>query len=304
MNNYDQVMQILSDLQDQGMGKSEIAWRLALACEGWPYIFGDRGAYCTPAHRRQAYASKGESHPTIKSRCKNFEGTGSCSGCQYYPGGRTLAFDCRGFTYWVLLKVYSWKLMGAGATSQWNTEANWKAKGTIDTMPENTLVCLFVRKGSTMEHTGFGLNNETVECSAGVQHFSTRNKKWTHWAVPVCISGEIEPDEPVDPEDKPTLRRGDSGPYVTLAQTMLIQRAYNLGSYGADGKFGAMTEAAVREFQADWDLTVDGVIGPQTWEQLERSPVRYIVTIPNLAEAQANQLCEQYPGATKTEEGG
>ena len=60
-------------------------------------------------------------------------------------------------------------------------------------MPADTLVCLFVKKGAKMEHTGFGLNNETIECSNGVQHFTTRNKKWTHWGLPACVEGGVTP---------------------------------------------------------------------------------------------------------------
>ncbi len=308
MNTYDQAMSLLAQMKAEGRNAQEIAWSLALACIGWPYIFGDRGASCTPAHRRAAYASKGEKHPTIKTKCKNFTGTGTCTGCKYYPGGKTLAFDCRGFTYWILLKVYGWKLMGAGATTQWRTDSNWQAKGEISSMPKNTLCCLFVQKGSTMEHTGFGLNNETIECSSGVQHFTTRKAKWTHWGVPVCISGEVKPVDPApdpapapDPskEDRPTLRRGDTGPYVVLAQTELMNRAYDLGSYGADGKFGAKTEAAVKLFQQDWGLTVDGIIGPVTWAKLDQAPVRatYTVKITGCTDTQAKSLKKLFPNA-------
>ena len=94
--------------------------------------------------------------------------------------------------------------MGAGATSQWNTASNWKAKGAIDTMPKDTLVCLFVydKKKNNMSHTGFGFNNETVECSSGVQYFSKRNKKWTHWGIPACEEDTPTPT-PTPPEPTP-----------------------------------------------------------------------------------------------------
>ena len=205
--------------------------------------------------------------------------------------------------------------MGAGATSQWTRESNWKAKGEIATMPRDVLCCLFVQKGKTMEHTGFGYNNETVECSNGVQHFSTRNKKWTHWAIPACIDADPEPSPPEPeptPTEKPTLRRGSTGSYVTLAQTELIQKGYSCGSFGADGEFGAATEKAVREFQRDHTdengspLTVDGVIGAKTWWALDRPEpdTKYTVTIPHLSKAQADALVLQYPDATMTEERG
>ena len=170
MNSAEYVDKLIKDLKAKGNVLSDVAWQAAKACVGWAYVFGARGEYCTPANRRKYYASKGADHPTIKSACKNFEGTGSCSGCKWLPSGKkTRFFDCRGYTYWVLLQVFGWKLQGAGATSQWNTASNWKAKGEISTMPKDTLCCLFVKKGSTMSHTGFGLNDETLECSSGVQ---------------------------------------------------------------------------------------------------------------------------------------
>ena len=193
MNSAEYVDQKINELKGGGIPLSEAAWQAALLCVGWAYVFGARGEYCTPKNRRARYSDE---HPTIKSKCKNFNGSSSagCKGCQWYPEEKyTRFFDCRGFTYWILLQVYGWELMGAGATSQWNTASNWKAKGEIATMPADTLVCLFVKKGNKMEHTGFGLNNETVECSNGVQHFTTRNKKWTHWAVPACEDYKPEP---------------------------------------------------------------------------------------------------------------
>ena len=204
MNSAEYVDKLIQDLKAQGKVLSDVAWQAALACIDWAYVYGARGQKCTPTYRRSAFNAHGQDHPTIKSKCKNFDGTGSCSGCKWFPNGkRTRVFDCRGFTYWILKAVYGWELVGAGATSQWNTESNWKAKGEIGTMPQNTLCCLFVKKNNKMSHTGFGLNNETVECSNGVQYFSKRNKKWTHWAVPVVVGGE----QPV-PTPEPTPDKG------------------------------------------------------------------------------------------------
>ena len=304
MNSAEYVGNLINQLKEQGNVLSDVAWQAALACVGWAYVFGARGQYCTPENRRAKYR---DDHQTIRTSCKNFNGSSSagCSGCKWYPGCKyTRIFDCRGFTYWILKQVYDgWELMGAGATAQWNTESNWKAKGTIDTMPKDTLCCLFVKNGSKMEHTGFGLNNETIECSAGVQHFTSRNKKWTHWAVPVVIDGEIPTPTP-DPDYRPTLRKGDSGTYVTLMQTMLIQRGYSCGASGADGKFGNGTLAALRVFQRDNGLTVDGVCGPKTWAALQSTEPtkRYTVTVTGLTLAQAEGLVNTYDNATMREE--
>ena len=198
MNSAEYVKNLIIQQKSQGIPLQQVTWNAALACEGMPYVFGASGQDCTPAYRRQAYAKHGSDHPTIKKACKNFDGSGTCSGCKWYPGGkRVMCFDCRGFTYDMLYLVYGWKLQGGGCTSQWNTESNWKAKGRVsDGIPKDTLVCLFYSKDNkenVWEHTGFGLNGETVECSAGVQHFTSMNKKWTHWGVPACVGYEPEP---------------------------------------------------------------------------------------------------------------
>ena len=309
MYSSDYVLQQIELLKADGRPLSEVAWQTALNCVGWAYVFGARGELCTPTNRQKYFASKGADHPTIKSACKNFQGTRSCSGCKWLPGGsRTRFFDCRGFTYWVLLQVYGWKLMGAGATSQWNTKENWKAKGEIkDGIPANTLVCLFVKKNGTMSHTGFGFNDETVECSAGVQHFTKRNAKWTHWAIPACVEGGIEmPTTPAEPaKTKPTIRKGNRNIYVKEAQQKLIQLGYNLGICGADGDFGNATENAVKQFQRDNGLTADGVIGPKTWAALDAADKpavkRYTVLIKGLEKQTAEDLVKKY-GGTMTEE--
>ena len=178
MNSAEYVTEQVAKMKADGLPLMEIAWKTALLAVGWPYVYAARGEKCTPANRRARYSS---SHPTIKTKCKNYDGKGSCSGCKWFPNGkRVLMFDCRGFTYWTLLKVYDWKLNGAGATSQWNNSSNWKEKGKISTIPEGKLVCLFQQSKddkSKMSHTGLGYLGQTVECQVGVQHFKDPHRR-------------------------------------------------------------------------------------------------------------------------------
>ena len=58
----------------------------------------------------------------------------------------------------------------------------------------------------------------------------------------------------------PTVRRGDSGPYVEKVQKYL--------GVPADGAFGKQTETAVINFQKSKKLTADGAVGPRTWDAL------------------------------------
>jgi peptidoglycan hydrolase-like protein with peptidoglycan-binding domain len=69
----------------------------------------------------------------------------------------------------------------------------------------------------------------------------------------------------------PILRRGQySGePPVERLQFMLnfVKGADDLD---VDGIFGSKTEAAVRDFQQNENLAVDGIVGTQTWTALLR----------------------------------
>ena len=61
------------------------------------------------------------------------------------------------------------------------------------------------------------------------------------------------------------VRQGDTGPRVSAVQFLL--RAHGAG-IDADGSFGPQTEGAVRDFQAQRGLPVDGIVGNQTWPVL------------------------------------
>lgn len=64
----------------------------------------------------------------------------------------------------------------------------------------------------------------------------------------------------------PVLDKGDREGYVWGLQNRLLQ----LGIYEGrvDGKFGPLTKQAVKEFQSNYNLPKDGVVGSQTWKTL------------------------------------
>lgn len=63
------------------------------------------------------------------------------------------------------------------------------------------------------------------------------------------------------PFDGVTLKDGSDGCNVKLVQL-------KLGGLVVDGKYGARTEAKVKDFQKAHKLAVDGVVGPITWGKL------------------------------------
>jgi len=325
MNTADYVDSLIADLKQQvangGIPLSEACWQTALACVGWPYVYSAWEALCTPAERRKRFKMC-PTHTTIKTKCKAFE-NGVCTGCQWFPEGeRTRCGDCRGFVEWIIEQITGFRIYGDTVSAQWNHKDNWCVKGEFgrDPVPQNVLVNVFIKKDGKWTHTGLYFNGATCECSNGVQYFNPMKKnRWTHWAIAACFkSGWTMPQEPQkEPAKEPdkqqegakpvsykTIRKGNMGELVKQLQTMLQNLGYDLGICGVDGDFGTATDKAVRAFQKDHGLKVDGVVGPKTWEALEGAEpavpeVKYTVTIPDLTEAQAKEVTSKYGGTMK-----
>ncbi|HET9249583.1 MAG TPA: peptidoglycan-binding protein [Actinomycetota bacterium] len=64
------------------------------------------------------------------------------------------------------------------------------------------------------------------------------------------------------------FRMGDRGAEVVDIQTRLTALGAVVDGAERDGTFGPSTESAVRWFQAERHLREDGLVGPDTWEQL------------------------------------
>ena len=75
---------------------------------------------------------------------------------------------------------------------------------------------------------------------------------------------EIEGSEPMSN----ILSFGSTGDQVRQLQKDLIRLGYDLGKWGADGKFGSQTAKAVREFQAAYGMPVTGAWSDEDEERL------------------------------------
>ena len=64
----------------------------------------------------------------------------------------------------------------------------------------------------------------------------------------------------------PTLKKGASGNITKLLQEKLVKLGYSTN--GVDGIFGSGTYSAVREFQKTRGLSIDGIVGQNTWRKL------------------------------------
>ena len=264
-------------LKAEGKSRADIIRAEAEYCIGWPYVFASNGEMCTPEWRRNRipYCREQKYADAIRDTCPVLSGKqSSCDGCKW-DGCR--CFDCQGFVHW-LLEQAGVPLYGGGATTQWNTASNWAAKGESSTMPPGLVCCVYKRKEDKMSHAGMSMgdgNGGVIHCSTTVKrgNIHTDRPAWTHWAIPKGLYSTEELrkagiDVPED-DNMPTLRRGSKGEQVKLLQEALNETPAGAGmDLKADGVFGAETEKAVRQFQADHGLTVDGVVGAKTWKAL------------------------------------
>lgn len=300
MNAWKQVEQMLSDWKREGLSKHEIVVRLANACIGWNYIFGDRGERCTPVHVKSRVSSLAKSYPreseSLKKRCQCCNGKASCTGCRFYPGGKTLAFDCRGFTYWCFLNGAGITINGAGATSQYDNNANWSEKGVIANMPKDKVCCVFRHDSSTgkMEHTliydGAG---HYIHDSGEVKKCDISKYKATHYAIPKGLynGGDI----PV-PTEKAVVYAASgstvnmrSRPSTVATIVMRVPIGATVGVTKHEPEWCAIQYAGKSGYMMTKFLRFDN-------EQ------KYTCTISGLTKDQADALAKQYPNCVITQE--
>lgn len=87
---------------------------------------------------------------------------------------------------------------------------------------------------------------------------------WVHFdkrfGTPACPTGGF-----------PLLKRGSISNYVCIAQDDLNTLGFTTG--GLDGIFGARTQEAVINYQSQAGLSVDGIVGCNTWRALQEAVI-------------------------------
>ena len=216
MNTAAKVDQMMQEWRNEGVANTVFVVRLANACIGWTYIFGARGDYCTSNYRKQVY-DKYPKYTNLVTKCQRLsKGKSTCTGCHWYPGGKTRAYDCRGFTYW-LFKQIGIMINGAGATSQWNTNANWSEKGPISNLPKNKVCCVFRAEGSKMEHTLlYDGEGHYIHDSGEVKKCDISKYKATHYAIPKGLYDDPQPQP--EPTPVPAGKAVVTGKNVALRE--------------------------------------------------------------------------------------
>lgn len=146
-------------------------------------------------------------------------------------------------------------------------------KGTIASLPKSTPCMVFIKQSGKMVHVGWydgsGRVYEMRSSAMNARH-DALSSRWTHFGLPNFVDySDIkeEKDETVMIELN-ELKKGSKGNQVKTVQRILIAIGYSCGKWGSDGDFGASTDDAVRKFQRAKGLTVDGIVGKNTWTKL------------------------------------
>lgn len=263
--------------------------------EGWGYIYGAYGQIWT-----QAMQNRATDEQTLKYG-------------QQWVGKHVI--DCSGVWYLAMKELGSY--MYHGSNTMWNKYAT--AKGRLSKgkrtdgkeLKPGTAIFTGVNDGDH-NHVGIYIGDGKVLEAGGTQKgvilTAVTLTKWTCWGEMkyVDYSGKAEQAAPSVPAQvTPTLRKGCRNEYVSLLQTKLIMLGYDLGKYGADGDFGSKTQEAVKQFQTDRGLKADGIVGPNTWAELDKGSigeVLYTVTIRGLKKTEADKLLKAYPSAVSSKE--
>lgn len=270
----------------------------AIKCKGG-YIWGQSGGTWTQAMQDKLarnYAKDPEGMANYKY---------SVQYGQKWVGHRV--WDCSGLTMWAA------KQHGIsyhhGSNSMWNYDMKYKgklAKGMELPVGAYVYTGNDQKKPHIGTYTGDGLVTEAAGSNAGCIQTKLHGGKWLYWGLGKGIEYDFIPGQESKEDDSvKTLKRGSKGEEVRKVQKLLLERGYKLPKYGADGDFGAETEKAVKQFQLDWGLKQDGIVGPETLKYLENTPAKvktYRVIVSGLTEAQGKKLTGEYPGSKMEEE--
>lgn len=195
---------------------------------------------------------------------------------------------CAMFASWVLTQagVSCAGFIGAYCPTMYNAA---KAAGRVRTNKQDAQpgdIVYFDWNGGVVDHVGiveknFGGYLQTIEgntssannANGGQVARRTRNWGCITAVVTPYYDGQTSAPIPAPPAGNVGVypKKGWTGSEVKKIQQALINKGYSVGKSGVDGDFGTDTDAAVRKFQRDNGLGVDGIVGPQTSAKLYAS---------------------------------
>lgn len=259
------------------MSKADEARAWAEQRVGNPYIYGATGKPCTVSYREARAAQYPQYADKIRKNCprlsQNVPTCADCKWCDPETGVGKLAYDCAQLVRWCMHSIGI--EMVSGANSQW-LKTDWAQTGPIETLPKDRL-CLVYRQDADgrKHHTGIYCGNGKIIHAKGHDYGVVEQDlgvpKFTDWGIPAGLYEEVKPMAP----KYPTISKGASGAYVYILQAALCISGKNIT---IDGKFGAKTEAALKEYQAAMGQNITGVCGSAAWVSL----LGLNNTVPNL----------------------
>ena len=302
--------------------------------EKWGYIWGTAGESWTTVKQKELEKT------TDADRAQ-----GRAYGSKWI--GHKVA-DCSGLFSWAFKQLGGYMYHGSDTMFRkyCSSKGELKKGKRTDGATLKLGTAVFVWNGKKYSHVGLYVGGETVIEAMGTINGVTTTKvtatKWTHWgelqgvdysdtgtetasgtgSQGSFLNGSSSMSQGDATHATQTLRKGSKGSAVIILQTQLLKLGYDLGPCGIDGDFGKSTDAAVRSFQSDHRLTVDGVVGKNTWAELEKSVnqiavkavstgvipteaageaegshMTYSVIIGGLDLTQARALLNNYPGS-------
>lgn len=213
----------------------------------------------------------------------------------WYNGGKNGYAWCDIWYDWLFYKCFGDPLgrnmlcqpIGSAGAGCLYSAQYYKSAGRWHTnSPQPGDQIFFTYSSGEYSHTGLveQVNGDTVTTiegntsdSVGRRNYNIGNPVIAGYGRPNwdLATGIVIPDEPVTPDtptiNYPLLKKGARGEWVKKLQEMLIEAGYDVGPDGPDGDFGTNTYYAVRRFQIEHNLEVDGECGDNTWAALEEA---------------------------------
>lgn len=140
---------------------------------------------------------------------------------------------------------------------------NFRAYDTVEEAVEDymDLLCSLARYGAAVCET------EPQKCITAIKNggYAT-SPTYINTIMSIIGRYNLTQYDSVVTGKRQTLKFGSWGTDVTYLQQRLTAKGYGVGSI--DGIFGAKTLEAVKAFQAENNLVVDGIVGNKTWYAL------------------------------------
>lgn len=249
------------------MGKAEKIRAFALGAVGSPYVYGGTGRPCTPLYRKARMEQYPRYAALIRQNCPVLMGTREhCPGCRHE--GKA-CFDCAQLVRRALQQADI--LLPSGASSQW-LKGDWLEKGPVDKDTRQRLCVVYREGGAPMKHTGLCLGDGWVVDARGHRTGVVKQRfedyPWTHYALPRGLM-EGREEKMVD---------------VKQLQQLLLLKGFSLPRFGADGKWGGETKAAMQAYQQMAGLGVTEEADPATLDSLVRGDVTLANRVRRLEE--------------------